>query len=68
MLIADQVQAQRSHAGPVLRRRADRVREPGRRLMAAGTATRVRAMLAGAQADLGQIEHLTGEMPDSVTV
>ena len=68
VLIADQIQPQCPHPRPVQGRRADPVREPSRRLIPAPATARVRTMLAGTQPDLRKIEHLTGEMPDIVTV
>ncbi|MEA2127507.1 MAG: hypothetical protein QOJ85_398 [Solirubrobacteraceae bacterium] len=64
VLEADEVQAQRPHPRPVLRRRDDRGRERSGRLVPARAAPPPRAMLTDRQADLGQIEHLTRVISD----
>ena len=68
VLIAHQVDAQRPDPRPVLRRRADHGRERSRRNMPTRAPPRVRAMLARAQPNLRQIEHLAGEMPNILVV
>ena len=58
MLAGDQIDRQRPHPRPVLRRRRHASREAGGRPVPANAAASLGEMLDNPQADLGQIKHL----------